>query len=594
LVRFWQCLVQLRVPFVHFSIIKATMAEDDDDVCVAVGEGPPSDSDEVMIASPAAPGGSEGGASRPRGRRWIYPSEGTRVSWMLVDASLPSQARHGQVRADDRFSSITPDTVGCVGALRCKWKVCNYSEESLAGHEAVMGTSCSSRKPPLGYVTYEALDYFALDDFVLLLGAQRSKWAEVLPGACGELVLDADLGTAAEAVRAGVLTTKITLSVCEASSLLVGFPVLRGIPVTAQLRYGSLVDGFPLRWVLKHWWNHWCAERRDREAAVGDAGVPPPPTATHPFLRIPGKRRFLPSREKLKKPTGHSRYDPMKLFSAVDFAHYLRNEENFSRALASSRRCDRDPSDEEYEERSSAQDPSTATRQRARHRADLVFMLLERREVEGWLEDDMIESIQVYTDASPAIGVELQGQLLDFCLRGSTVIRRTLPGSEMAYGLTDATSKGVTLLWGLFLTCGPDKEQLRKIISHISAITTDNGVEVNLLRLPDVLDVFYLWMNGAELRDLQDKVVPGSRLFSNAVRIIGCGHTFGGILCGLCNSLPAWDTLNVQLRSLVHLLATFRIGNTCNGSSAAIVMYRCWPILGRPSSNGGTRLWRWR
>ena len=79
--------------------------------------------------------------------------------------------------------------------------------------------------------------------------------------------------------------------------------------------------------------------------------------------------------------------------------------------MASSRRFDHDPSDEEFQPRDPSGDPSTLTRIRARHRSDVVFMLLERREVTAWLEQGVIESIQAYSDASPVVGVELQGQL---------------------------------------------------------------------------------------------------------------------------------------------------------------------------------------
>lgn len=286
--------------------------------------------------------------------------------------------------------------------------------------------------------------------------------------------------------------------------------------------------------------------------ADASSAVPPPPEQRHPFLRLPGKRRFLPDRETLKRPCKRQKYDPMKLLYAVDYQHYLRNEEQFVAAMEAGRRYDHDPSDTEYEPRDSRDDPSTSTRARARHRTDIVCLLLERREVTAWLEEDLIESIQVYSDASPCVGVELQGQILDFCLTNGNIYRRVLPGAELAYGMTDATSKAVTLLWGIWLACGPGKAQVRKILSLISAITTDNGTEINLLLLPDILDAYYLWMAGEELRTLKDKIVPGSRLFCNSLRLIGCGHTFGGIMETICNSHGAWSTLNVQIRSLVH------------------------------------------
>ena len=95
----------------------------------------------------------------------------------------------------------------------------------------------------------------------------------------------------------------------------------------------------------------------------------------------------------------------------------MRDEDNFSPALKKARRLDADPSDEEFVPRDSVADASRPTRQRARHRVDVVVMLLERHDVEMWITQDEVASVHVFTDASPVTGIELQGQVLDSVLK---------------------------------------------------------------------------------------------------------------------------------------------------------------------------------
>ncbi len=105
--------------------------------------------------------------------------------------------------------------------------------------------------------------------------------------------------------------------------------------------------------------------------------------------------------------------------------------------------------------------------------------------------EDAIESIHVYTDASPVTGLELQGQILDCALDDSTVHRWTLPGAELAYGFTGATYKAITHVWGMFLTCGPDQATLAKICSLVRSITTDNGVDITVIRIHNIPDALF-------------------------------------------------------------------------------------------------------
>ena len=114
------------------------------------------------------------------------------------------------------------------------------------------------------------------------------------------------------------------------------------------------------------------------------------------------------------------------------------------------RRYDADPSDDEaFEPRDPSLDPSRASRIRARQRADVVYMLLEQRMFQEWYEQDLVESVHIYSDGSPVVGVELQGQCVEIFLKDGELHRRTLPGSQLCYGMCGCVNKCVSLIWGL-------------------------------------------------------------------------------------------------------------------------------------------------
>jgi len=88
-------------------------------------------------------------------------------------------------------------------------------------------------------------------------------------------------------------------------------------------------------------------------------------------------------------------------------------------------------------------------------------MLLERREFETWYREDAVDCINVYSDGSPVVGVELQGQLVDIWLTDGTRKRRTMPGTELSYGHCSSVAKCMALIWSIFLTAGPEEAKVR-------------------------------------------------------------------------------------------------------------------------------------
>jgi len=526
---------------------------DSDEVVVAVcSDIPEFDEDLVVAPSSAGPAGSSGDASRQRGRRWTYPSEDSFMCWMLVDASLASPARCA--RANPVFDSVlNTESLLALGVARCKWVLKKWSAEAVEAHTVVSGQLPSSSRT-VCFLQYEIQDIFLFDeDKPLFQHSQRQTCRRILSEAYADFKLNDELGNVTECMSKKELDTSLILPVAVASLMLEGnLQVVNSIHFSRQIRYNQVLTHFPERYLIKHFWDaelkRLAAPPANRVApAAGSVAQVAPHESRHRF----GKRR-LPPDAKLKLPTKKSKFDPIRLIFSAEFQHFLRGEANFSKALAVARKVDHDPSDDEMQPRDASKDPSTSTRIRARHKLDVVIMHLGRDEWAEWVSQDLVLSIHVYSDASPVVGVELQGQLLDIFLTSDKMHRRILPGAQLAYGLTDRTSKCITLVWGMFLTMGPQREKLEHALSKVVSITTDNGTEIGLLCMPDVLDAFYRWMDGHPLLTLKECIKDGSRLFPNSVRVIDLGHTMGGIMWAVCNSYTRWPTYNIRIRTLVH------------------------------------------
>jgi len=284
------------------------------------------------------------------------------------------------------------------------------------------------------------------------------------------------------------------------------------------------------------------------------------------MLAPPRKRKGFPSDDKLKRPTKNTKWDPLKIINAVNYSNFLRSEKEFTSSLDAAGKYNRDPSDDETPARDKKMDPARATRMRGRQRCDLVGMLLERREFKVWMKDDAIRSIHLYSDASPVVGVELQGMLIDVVLKNGEIVRRTLPGSQLSYGACGVASKGIAFLWAVFLTCGPERESLEYCMSKLVSATTDNGTEVNLVIIPDIMQQFYAWMRGTPIEEIKAPEVEGTRLMKETLRIIGFGHTTGGIMKEIAEADPDYPKYLEQMRTLCRFL---EIGVIVSTSSVA-------------------------
>ena len=211
-----------------------------------------------------------------------------------------------------------------------------------------------------------------------------------------------------------------------------------------------------------------------------------------------------------------------------------------------------DHPDDPEDARDASLDPEKTLLHRALSRADVVAMLLDRREFHADRLFDRVESISIYTDSSPITGAELQGMVADITKTDGTAPRRVvLPGSTLTYGHFDAVSKTIALLWAIWLLVGNDSADLRYFCDHVVCICTDFGVEHLTVEMADCVDAFLAWVKGRELRLCRDLVNHACRLFPNSLRLAGWSHTIGGVMKAIAESFNGWPLIEAQMRSLV-------------------------------------------
>ena len=188
-------------------------------------------------------------------------------------------------------------------------------------------------------------------------------------------------------------------------------------------------------------------------------------------------------------------------------------------------------------------------------KADVVCCNLMRRQFQRWRKDNVIRSINVYSDASPVTGAELQGMVIDVNFKDGRMERIILPGSTLAYGHCSSLDKGIALIWAIWLVAGPSEDDVRWFCSMVRSLTTDFGNEMHLLEVPDVVSALVLWIDGVPLHRLQNRVHHDRRLFTRALRLAGWSHTLGNVMKTIANKFKDWPQ---HLGSMRKICKVFR------------------------------------
>ena len=246
----------------------------------------------------------------------------------------------------------------------------------------------------------------------------------------------------------------------------------------------------------------------------------------------------------------HPEVDPIRSIGALAFARHLRSVSAFQDALDDGNLYHSIDDPESLVPVDHSVDPSTAHIKKSACRADVVAMNLMRRRFAKWRANDSVKSINIYSDASPVTGSELQGMLIDIVFWNGDVRREVLPGSTLADGHQDTHSKGVALLWACWLIAGPDAEALQWFCSKVRSFTTDFGVEMHILEMPEITNAFVEWAGGKALLDVRHLVQPRLRQFGRALRVAGWSHAQGNIMKAVAFAAPDWPEIVEQLRAL--------------------------------------------
>ena len=176
-------------------------------------------------------------------------------------------------------------------------------------------------------------------------------------------------------------------------------------------------------------------------------------TSTNPFCWSCKKRARTDKQEhrhgEQRRGVFKREVDPMKWLNVVEFSSFLRSSRHFSKAMEAGKRCDAAlPSGSESEEvRDDTADPVRRSIHRNLAILDSVTMLLERRTFHAEMAIDSLEAVTLQSDASPVVGAELQGMIVEFIHKDGSIRRVTVPGSTLSYGHFDMVHKGVVLVW---------------------------------------------------------------------------------------------------------------------------------------------------
>ena len=319
---------------------------------------------------------------------------------------------------------------------------------------------------------------------------------------------------------------------------------IRAMRIASRGRFPPIIGRSPDHKNLQRW----RVEVRDKYREVSENPPPGGPGAhgigdVDELLHLPpGRERYSgrdhPAPTRTVRRRGET--DPIRIVRCINVVQHLRQPALFQEVLEG---CVDYLGMEEANAsitHNYSLDPSRRPMDRALARADVVSMNLQRRLFKHWRREDSTRSINIYSDASPVVGAELQGMVIDVNFKDDTMTRIVLPGSTLAYGFAGTMSKSVALVHALWLIAGPSAEDIRWVCTKVLSLTTDFGVEMHLLEAPDMIDAYLAHMNGSPFDRLRPLVKHDVRLFLRALRVAGWSHTIGGIMKRAAEAFPDW------------------------------------------------------
>ena len=395
------------------------------------------------------------------GRPRAPPESGTFGVWLVETRDVAAASSSAAAPPSPSF----PHEV--VGLARLTWRY-EPSVTDLAAPAVARGPGTGARDrgvaPPWGRIEYMVDDIWQLSERVALVAAFdfASGMAPMTLLQCCKDVLLLD---PAEAVGEFIDSSDvefhcISRSVDVARLLVEQRPtLLREVALTARVAPDMLYRRHPPQSSIDRWRGEAGAKRRPKAPAASEVVEPRPTAEDTILLALPDelKPQAAPAAAALK-PWDRAT-DPIKVINAIAMSLHLRQEKELSETVDDALIYVADP-DNPPPPRDHGGDVGRTAIQTGKGKADVVGLLLHRRQFHYEMSLDLIDAINIYSDASPVVGAEIQGMLVDFVFPDGTYRRVQLPGATLSYGHFDAYNKSMALVWAIWLICGPCEKHL--------------------------------------------------------------------------------------------------------------------------------------
>ena len=436
------------------------MSQSSDDIIGGPApQGESSDDDIIMLGSvAAAPAGRRaGGPSRRTGRPRVPSSHGRFSSLLCVDTRLGPAPAELQDCVDGSANGY------CAAICECEWTFVSVKDAapSVPRQELFGRQRCPNPAQTYGHILYEVCSIYRLAPFL-----PAHRWCEqaARDGCIAEFIenlLEQTLhsGLPARSLPSSIIdTARFVLPNVSFATLVAMFDatlpaLLFSVPLSLRTQVHNLFVGYPPRASVRRWR---ALHNVARAKAANQRPALEPRAYKDIVLELPNTRRAR--RDVAAAPTGNRHnaveLDPVRVIQALTFAQFLKSQKAFSQALDAAWDLNHDSDDDEARDRSN--DVSRTFLFRWFSRLDSVSCLLHRRQ---WHADrllDLIDAVTILTDASPNSGLEFQGMVAVARRTDESWYTVTFPGSSLAYGIADAISKGIALLWGIWLLTGPE------------------------------------------------------------------------------------------------------------------------------------------
>ena len=514
---------------------------------------PKDDPDGIILPGGGASASSGGAApgrrvGRPRGA----PRTGRFLTWLVADAA----GRPSPETGDEPAPTIMPGP-SVFGVGLCWWTFQEGAADN-AEHQELLEPSDGRRVHGLawGAAHYKFEDTWPLSEAFPV----PAHWWDLQDALTPTLLFDRLRAATVETDASNGRTVEEVLDPYADEAMVVleqswndtercltfamPHPV-KSVRLAVTVPWNELVVGHPRQAYVKRWKRDCGAQRAG--SGVGKRKAPEPPSFDDLVLEMPkGKKVVVP-------PADDPSHRPplpkaLRLIRAVNFSDFLKSQKDFSKALGAANAYDNDV---ESDERDASRDPGEATLRRTMSKLDILDCLLWRRKFHAARMLDVLFSVNFFTDSSPVSGHELQGLVMDIWWSPDTGERVTMPGTSLAYGLFDATNKAIGLLHSLWLLTGPHYDDVWYVCTKVVSVTTDMGVEVGTLTMPNVVLAYCQYMAGTPFDAVGTVVDRSSRWLPHALRIGGWGHAWGNLAKAVADKHVAWPRRLEQMRELV-------------------------------------------